>query len=376
MRTRSFILHLPCPNTVKVFHPLEKKNNKIKLKDIAEIAGVSVGTVDRVIHGRGEVNKSTGENVLRIIEELGYRPNLLARSLALKKTYRLIALLPSGSVNSNPYWELPKEGVMKAATELGDYNIEVELRLFNAASRSSFVNQYKNILKDKPDAVVFSPVFTKEALDFSTVCNEEGIPFVLIDSNLESAEALAYFGQHTIQSGFLAAKLMSYGVSENATILIVNLTNTHSVTGHLRRRKEGFLSAIDENQKAINTVNLDIDLAKEDEPAKSLEKVFAENPRIEGVFVTNSRVHKVAKFLCSNDHCDILLLGYDLVDKNVEYLKKGNIDFLISQKPEEQAYKSIMALSNYLLTRQSIPRVNYSQIDIITKENIAFYNNI
>lgn len=367
---------MPCTNTVTEFSTLDKKKNKIKLKDIAEIAGVSVGTVDRVLHGRGEVNKITSENVLRIIEELGYRPNLLARSLALKKTYQIIALLPSGSENSNPYWELPKAGVIKAANELGDYNIEVGLRHFNAAKRDSFVKQFKSILLEKPDGVVFSPVFTKQALDFSVACNEDNIPFILIDSNLEEAEAVGYFGQNTIQSGYLAAKLMSYGVSENAVILIVNLANTQSVTSHLRRRKKGFLSSIHENRKAIKTISIDIDLAEDDEPSKSLQQVFDENPKIEAVFVTNSRVHKVAEFLCAHDRCETLLLGYDLVDKNIEYLKKGYIDFLISQKPEEQAFKSLMALANYLLTKENIPRVNYSQIDIIMKENIEFYNNI
>jgi LacI family transcriptional regulator len=354
---------------------LEKKKNKIKLKDIAEIAGVSAGTVDRVIHGRGEVNKTTRDNVLRIIEELGYRPNLLARSLALKKTYRIIALLPTGSENINPYWELPKEGVVKAAAELADYNIEVGLKHFNAADRSSFVKQYKSILKEKPDGVVFSPVFTKQALAFSAACNTEDIPFILIDSNLEEANALGYYGQNTIQSGYLSAKLMSYGLTENATILVVNLTNTRSVTSHLRKRREGFLSKIRENEKAIKAINIDIDLVEKDEPAKSLKKMFSENPQIEGVFVTNSRVHKVAEFMCKNNNCNKLLVGYDLVDKNIEYLKKGDIDFLICQKPEEQGYKSVMALSNFILTKQVTPRVNYSQIDIITKENIEFYTN-
>lgn len=339
------------------------------------MAGVSVGTVDRVIHSRGEVNKSTRENVLRIIKEIGYRPNLLARSLALKKSHRIIALLPKGKEAGNPYWELPKTGIFKAANELDDYNIEVVLKHFDTDSRDSFVRQYKRILSDKPHGVIFSPVFTKEALTFSKACNTEDIPFVLIDSNLEEANAIGYFGQNTIQSGYLAAKLMSYGLSENSTILIVNLTNDQSVTTHLRKRKEGFLDSIRENRKAIKAICLDIDLAEKEEPAKSLKKNFTENPQIEGVFVTNSRVHKVAEFTCENEIRNKLLVGYDLVEKNVEYLEKGDIDFLLCQKPEEQGYKSVMALSNFILVKQEIPRVNYSQIDIITKENIEFYNN-
>ena len=354
---------------------LKKKKNKIKIKDIAELAGVSAGTVDRVIHSRGEVNKHTREKVLRIIEELGYRPNLLARSLALKKTYRIIALLPSGKKAGNPYWDLPKEGIMKAADELDDYNIEVTVKHFNVQKKNSFTRQYKNILATKPDGVIFSPVFSEQALAFGNECNRENIPFVLIDSNLEEAKAVGYFGQHTYQSGYLSAKLMSYGLSDDATILIVSLVNTREVSSHLRKRKKGFLDFMSEHRKTIKTICLDIDLAEEHEPETSLQKAFDENPGIEGVFATNSRVHKVAEYMCRNDLCNMLLVGYDLVEKNVEYLKKGYIDFLISQKPEEQGYKSVMALSNFILVKQNIPRVNYSPIDIITKENIEFYNN-
>ena len=370
------LLLLSCASTENSFNNLIQKKSKIKLKDIAERAGVSVGTVDRVIHGRGEVNKTTRDNVLRIIEELGYRPNLLARSLALKKTYQITALLPLGKSAANPYWELPRAGIVKAANELHDYNIEVSLEYFSADDKKSFIKQSGQILLDKPDGIIFSPVFNDAALSFSNDCNKEGIPFILIDSNLEEANAIAYFGQNTIKSGYLSAKLMTYGLKDDATILTVNLTNSQSVTSHLRMRKKGFLDYINENKKAIKVIGVDIDMGEHNEPEKSLGKVFVENPQIEGVFVTNSRVHKVAEYLCTHENSNKLLLGYDLVEKNIEFLKKGEIDFLISQKPEEQGYKSVMALSNFVLTKQAIPRVNYSQIDIITKENIEFYNNI
>jgi LacI family transcriptional regulator len=355
---------------------LEKRKNKIKLKDIAEIAGVSVGTVDRVIHARKEVNEKTREKVLSIINELGYKPNLQARSLALKKTHHIIALIPSGKQSDNSYWDLPKTGIEKAARELEDYFTDVEIRFFNSIEKESFTKQAEAILKEKPDGVVFSPFFKQPSLLFSKKLNDAGIPYIFIDSNFKEANAITYFGQDTFQSGFLSARMMSYGLNKNATVLIVNLTNTESIISHLKLRQEGFLSAIKNDIKKLNTVTINIDLSNNNEPDATLSKVFEEKPQIKGVFVPNSRVHKVAKFLCNTDKCNILLVGYDLVEENIEYLKRGYIDFLICQKPEEQGYKSVMALSKYILTKEEIPRVNYSQIDIITKENLNYYNNI
>ena len=54
----------------------------IRIKDIALRAGVSIGTVDRVLHKRGEVSEETQQKIQQIIDELDYRPNLLASSLA------------------------------------------------------------------------------------------------------------------------------------------------------------------------------------------------------------------------------------------------------------------------------------------------------
>ena len=51
------------------------------IKDIARALGISIGTVDRAIHGRGGINAITKERVLKMAQTLGYRPNLAARYL-------------------------------------------------------------------------------------------------------------------------------------------------------------------------------------------------------------------------------------------------------------------------------------------------------
>lgn len=71
-----------------------QKNKNIRLTDIARMANVSVGTVDRVIHNRGRVSEENIRRVKEIMEQVGYKPNLIARSLAVKKPCHLVALIP------------------------------------------------------------------------------------------------------------------------------------------------------------------------------------------------------------------------------------------------------------------------------------------
>ena len=65
-----------------------QNQRRATIKDIASLANVSIGTVDRVLHNRGEVNPDTRNRVMSFIEELGYTPNLIAKSLALKKALK------------------------------------------------------------------------------------------------------------------------------------------------------------------------------------------------------------------------------------------------------------------------------------------------
>jgi LacI family transcriptional regulator len=60
---------------------------KIRIKDIAEKSGVSVGTVDRILHNRPNVSKTAREKVEKVLEEINYQPNVYASALAYNKSY-------------------------------------------------------------------------------------------------------------------------------------------------------------------------------------------------------------------------------------------------------------------------------------------------
>ena len=94
------------------------KNSIITISDVARAAGVTNGTVDRVLHERGEVSKKTMEKVLRVIEELGYQPNVYASMLAKNKSHRIAVLLPK--YRNGEFWELSHIGVEKAMEYAGD----------------------------------------------------------------------------------------------------------------------------------------------------------------------------------------------------------------------------------------------------------------
>jgi LacI family transcriptional regulator len=352
------------------------QQRRVTIKDIAAMARVSIGTVDRVLHNRGEVNQATQERILSFVEKLGYTPNLLAKSLARKKELVIVAIIPDPA--SAPYWCMPLAGFKKAMEELKDFNTKIVVQGFDLAAGHTFVSAFEKAIKKNPDGIILAPIFSQSALSLIAECRHRNIPIMLIDSNLDDGSGLAYFGQNAQQSGIVAAKLMNFGLAPRSTVLILNLARNRLITRHMQSREKGFTDYFNYEMPArdIKTVSVEIDLSVQNEPADTLEKLFSEYPNLAGIFVTNSRVHRVAGFLQNTGRENPILMGYDLTKENEDYLRKGIVDYLICQKPEDQGFRSAMAMFNYLLTGKQADRVNYSPIDIVIRENVDYYKNI
>jgi LacI family transcriptional regulator len=349
---------------------------RVTIKDIAAMANVSIGTVDRVLHRRGEVNQGTHERVMSFVEELGYTPNLLAKSLALKRSFTIAVLIPHEG-NNNSYWKKPRIGFKSASAELNDFNTKIAVYSYDPAEEKSFVREFNRILSLGPDGLILAPNFHEAAKQLIPKCKALNIPYMFIDNNLDDGMGLAYFGQDALLSGKVAAKLMHYGLPKGATVLILNLARNKAITRHMQRREQGFMSYFEKEvpDHCISTLSKAVDLSRELELSATLQKLLACQPGIAGIFVTNSWAHQVARYLATVGKGRPMLIGYDLIDANLEYMDKGFIDFLICQKPEDQGYKSAMAMFNYLLTGKLAEKINYSPIDIIIKENIDYYKN-
>lgn len=119
-------------------------NEKIRIKDIAERAGVSVGTVDRVLHDRPNVSKPAREKVERALKEMNYQPNVYASALAYNRTYKFALLLPKHE--SEAYWEEVEQGVKKAIEARRDFHIGVEMFFTSVSATSRLKKNTPNVL--------------------------------------------------------------------------------------------------------------------------------------------------------------------------------------------------------------------------------------
>jgi len=348
-------------------------SDKIRIKDIARLAGTSIGTVDRVLHNRGEVAEATRQKVLNIINNLNYQPDILARRLSAKKKCRFGIFIPKVNPDSS-FWQAPLDGIYKAISEIDFYNVSIEEFLFNQFDRSSFARKAKALINAKPDGIILAPVFYEESVELINSCKQYNIPYVFINSSIEGLNDYGFVGQDAFKSGFLAAKLLTYGLKNHASFCVINLARALNNHKHIMSRQRGFEDFFHSRLNGKSDIFIyDIEDIGETEVNNALSQIFLSHKDLDGVFVTNSRVFKVARYIKNNKIKPLRLIGYDLINENISYLEDGTVDFLISQKPFEQGYLGIKALFNIVILEKSIRKEYYLPIEILTRENYLYY---
>ncbi|MGS2741593.1 LacI family DNA-binding transcriptional regulator [Sinomicrobium sp. M5D2P17] len=351
----------------------DKEKQLVGVKEIARRANVSTATVDRVLNNRSGVSAKTKERILEIVRELDYKPNIMARRLASRKTLAFAVLIPEISEETE-YWDAPLNGVKQAAGEIKDFGVTVDLYFFNQNEKTSFVRQSEEILNGEYQGVILAPMFEEESIAFIRQCEEAVIPFVFINSDIEGQNNLCYIGPDLFQSGYLAGHLMHYMLKEGQRVLVVNISKEMDLHHHLLRKEEGLRACFQATDKGITLFKTDIRKTDYSSIKNELTQRLSGNS-VDVIFVTNSRVSSVARFLEETGRQDITLIGYDFLRENIRYLQKGTVDFLICQKPQEQGYRGVMALYDVLVHQHTLPREQYMPIDIVTRENYKYYQN-
>jgi LacI family transcriptional regulator len=345
----------------------------IRIKDIAQLAGVSVGTVDRVLHNRGRVSDDALKKVLAVLDQIDYKPNLIARTLGANKSYRIAALIPNP--DQDPYWASSKSGINQAEAEWLRYGVTVQPFFFNLYDKNTFTEVATRVTESEPDGILVAPIFYHETLPFFEQFKAKGIPFVLFNTNIHEIQPLCFIGQDLYQSGRLGAELMHLsqnGKSGFLAVLHVNEDLGNSV--HLAEKEKGFREYFDDkspNGFEIKTLNL----TSPDNPSFEKELLQLINDKeIRGLFVSTSKATAlIASYLEKHKRKDLKLIGYDMLEENIEYMKKGVIDFLINQNPKRQAFLGINHLVGQLILHKNPPANELLPLEIISRENLASY---
>lgn len=349
----------------------------VRIVDIARMAGVSPGTVDRVLHNRGHVSEDKRTKVEKVLKKINYEPNMIARSLASKRNYKFAAIIPIYSPGD--YWELVCDGINKATNELKSFNVTTQYLQFNQFDRDSFPEIAHSIKDGEFDGVLIAPLFRDHSITLSAQLDADSIPYIYIDSAIPQQNQLSAFGGDSFHSGNIAAKLLSKEVGLDADIMIVHVKYKHKeISVQMKSREQGFLDYLATNNFSGCIHQFELDTSNLPQSKSSLEAILNKSTKWVGGIVLNSRIYELVSLLNKIDASlsnKVRLVGYDAIERNVKALKTGDVSFIISQRPDLQGYDAIKTLANYFVFKQTPAPTNNMPIDILVKENIDYYNN-
>lgn len=185
---------------------------QIKIKDIAKMAGVSSGTVDRVLHNRGGVSESSKKAVERILAEVGYRYNIHTSAVSLTKEFNLVITTPGGIPGE--YWGSVMSGIEHALNEFYDINIHCIQALYNQFDVYSCRTAFDSVLQMSPDAVIIGPTFASETIRLCNELDKAEIPYVFVDSVIDGDKSgrIIYDRPICLRPSFGKASVFIYSV--------------------------------------------------------------------------------------------------------------------------------------------------------------------
>lgn len=346
---------------------------KVTIKDIARRACVSVGTVDRVLHKRPNVSPEALKKVEAVLQEINYQPNVYASALAANRDFTFALLMPRHEQEA--YWEEVEEGARRAVEQRRDFKVAMEATYYNNFDDATFTTAAQEVLASKPDGVVLVPATLETTRQFTDTLHEQGIPFILLDSYMPDLRPLSFYGQDSFQSGYFAARMLMLVASGEPEIMIMKQTRQGRVASKQQANREvGFRHYMRDHFPEIEIT--EVDLTRDNTEAtqdETLEEFFDTHPRLHHCMTFTSKAYLVGEFLLRTNRRNIQIMGYDMVEKNAECLRRGSISFLIAQHGYMQGYNCIEALFRAIVLKKEVEPVNYMPIELLTRENVDFY---
>ena len=338
----------------------------VTIRHIASVAGVSRGTVDRVLHNRPGVKPEIAAHVRKIAEELGFEPNRAGRMLAAKKQpLKIGCFLPS---IGNPFFADVVAGFRQAETELADFGVSVLLREVQGYSVKTHMQAIRSLLEEGCQALCVSTVDMPEMRDFLNRIIDKGVPIIAVNTDLTDTRRLCYVGCNYLQAGSTVAGLLALTLPAQVNLLIV--TGSLLMKGH-NERIQGFSRTLRQKNLEYRLVDA-VEAFDNDERAYEMTRsALRDHPEINCIYIVAAGVSGVCRAV-QQEGSRLMVLSHDEIESTRWLVQDGVIAFTVGQQPFEQGQRSVEMMFDYFVGgKKTRPRDFITDTVIIIKENLS-----
>ncbi|MCD7751284.1 MAG: LacI family DNA-binding transcriptional regulator [Lachnospiraceae bacterium] len=341
------------------------------IQQIAQLAGVSRGTVDRALNHRGRIAPDTAAEIERIAKELDYVPKRgrgSGSSSAVRKMGKRKIGVITQLCGASFMIEVHK-GLHAVSDELESRDIRVLMRESEGVDADEQLGQIDELLQEGIDALAIMPVSSDSIRQKLNQISGQGIPVITFNSDITGTDRLCFVGLDNRRSGATAAGLMGLMAGGEGKILVITGSFSNEAGS---RRVDGFVETLKADFPGMELVGVQSSSDKTQEVERIVLQTMTVYPELKGIFVTSGGQAGLADaFRQLRPDRKPLVIAYDLTPKNACLLRDGTIDLLIDQECYVQGYRAVLLLADKLgRGREPEKTLMYTDISIRTKYNI------
>lgn len=329
---------------------VRNERKKITIYDIAEIAGVSVGTVNRALNNKPRISPKTKELVLNTAEKLGYKVNVAAQGLRRSQ----IAI---GAILFCPieeYVDSIIEGIYSSASDLEKYNVTVDIQKINYTNSEDCLNKTQELItsfsrKNYNGIILFMSSMIDEMKELSALINElteNNIFFATVANDIPSSNRVLHVGVDAFMAGKMAAEMLELSCASADIALLVTSkaspVNIDYINGFMEYAKKDVFSSIriyehyDDKDRII----------------ESTQQMLADNPNLSGIYMATAGSAIACNYIRNISRKKLAIITTDLLKETPEFLNKKIATATIFQNPYRQGRNVVKLLYNYIIKKE------------------------
>lgn len=338
------------------------------MKEIARLAGVSRGTVDRVINGRGGVGPETAERILRAAAQLQYSPNKAARALSAGKWNFLVEFILFNPDKAHYYRDI-QQGALSAVNEIQASDMTLKFRYLENWSDQEILIRLDEAVADGAAGIAVFATGEPAVVDRIREITRSGIPVMTVGSEIPECGQLGFVGSNAFRAGRTAAGLIH--LIQREEIHLGAILGFRSRFYH-NRRMAGLTAGLEEQGRLWNLSFVDCSNDDEFDCFDIVKEQMLRHPEVNTLFLSTSSAYGACRAL---ERLQLRerpkVVCYDKTPGIREMLQKGVVSATIGQEPVRQGREAVLMLFDYLAFG-TVPRQKniYTENKIIIQENL------
>lgn len=343
----------------------KSSSQSIGIKQIADALGISIGSVDRALHGRAGVSPATRDRVLKMAARLDYKPNIAARNLKLNRHIRIGIFLPKQIAS---FFDPLRAGIREAYREATGANIELTLHSYPHIGEGDITCLQKHNWQQF-DGIIIAPGNPADLNEIAQSADKQAKPIVFVATDAPRIPHLSSIAVEAGTSGGIAAELLGQLIPHESSV--ITITGDLRIQDHVDKLR-GFAAGL-----AVHSPHLSLLPAIESHESpgdahRAALRLLRQHTDLSGIYINTANSIPVLRAV---EECGklgkIRIIATDLFPELADLIESGNVFATLNQRPHTQGKLAFECLSRYLVSRIAPRRKIRLTPHIVLRSNLS-----